>query len=129
MGGLRLLRLLGAAFAALFIWGAVADEIRPFQPIQAGSVTIACAASSSATALSAINASAPIVQLEVQNAGSVNVFVEPGLASTITAAVASGYPVLPGQSKVISVSPRTTHIACISASGTQSVFVTAGTGN
>lgn len=121
-------RMMKAFLLLLFCGFAWADEIAPLLPVTAGTTTISCTSSSAATALSAINSGAARVQLEVQNAGTSTIFVEPGL-STVTAAVASGYPILAGQSKVISVSPRTTHIACITASATVSLHVTVGAGN
>lgn len=124
MGGMKTL-ILGLL---LFCGTAFADEVTPFTPIMAGSTTISCTSSSAATALTAINSNLPKLQLELQNSGSVPIFVDVGI-STITAAVASGYPILPGQSKVISISPRTTHIACIVAVTTTTLYVTVGLGN
>jgi hypothetical protein len=54
--------------------------------------------------------------------------VETG-ASTIEATTTTGYPILAGQSKVITVAPTTTHIACIVASSTHTLYVTVGSGN
>lgn len=102
-----------------------AADVQPITPVAAGSKTISCTSSSAATILPSV---AFQNQLELQNAGSVPIFVEVGL-STVTAAVATGYPVLPGQSKVISVSNTITHIACIVAVTTTTLYVTVGTGN
>lgn len=101
-------------------------DVFPMSPVKTGTVTISCTNSSSATTLPTT-----ILQqsnLEIQNNGSVVVFVETG-SSSITAAVATGYPILPGQSKVVTVDPTITSIACISGSGTQTVYVTVGKGN
>jgi urease alpha subunit len=105
----------------------------PFRPTGAGTATISCGAASSATALpvsvaSVDNAGVLSAQMEVQNAGTVAVFIEPGTTSGITAVVASGYPVLAGQSKVITLGISVTHIACISGSGTQTVYISVGRG-
>lgn len=124
MGGMKTL-ILGLL---LFCGAAFADEVTPLTPITAGTTTISCTSSSAATALTAINSNLPKLQLELQNAGSVPIFVDVG-TSAITAAVASGYPILAGQSKVISISPRTTHIACIVAVTTTTLYVTVGLGN
>jgi hypothetical protein len=106
----------------------------PFRPTGAGSSTIACGTASTATALpvsvaSVDNAGVLNAQLEVQNEGTVTVYIEPGTTSGITAAVASGYPVMQGQSKAITVGISVTHIACISKSGTQTVYISVGRGN
>jgi hypothetical protein len=66
-------------------------------------------------------------QLEVQNTGAVTVFVNLG-TSAVTAAV-TDYPVLAGQSKLITRNPDGhTYLAAITASGTATVYVTIGRG-
>lgn len=116
------------AFAGL-ARGAAGDT-QPLRPVFQGTVTISCASTTSATSVaSLISSLIGDIQLEIQNAGTVAVFVETGSISTTAAVVASGYPILAGQSKVITVGPRITHVGCISASGTQTVYVTVGTGN
>jgi hypothetical protein len=66
-------------------------------------------------------------QLELQNTGAVTVFVNLG-ASAVTAAV-TDYPVLAGQSKLITRNPDShTHLAAITASGTATLYVTIGRG-
>lgn len=98
----------------------------PIQVAPVGTITISATTSSAATALPGAGADT-LRQLEIQNAGSVAVFVEPGI-STVVAAVASGYPILPGQSKVVTIQRTFTHIAAISASGTQTLYVSVGFG-
>lgn len=67
------------------------------------------------------------VNVEVQNTSTVNMFVKLGTAS-VTAAV-TDYPVLPGQSKLISRDPNTqTYIAAITASGSGTLYATPGEG-
>lgn len=97
---------------------------QPISPSTAGTKTISCTSSSAATALTFVGQD----NIELQNGGSVPIFVEVG-TSTVSAAVATGYPVLPGQSKVISINPAVTHIACIVAATTTTLYVTVGMGN
>lgn len=125
---MKRLWLLLLLFAAQMVFAAATDT-QPLRPVFQGSKTISCGTSSTATDVSAlISGFLNDIQLELQNGGSANVFLETG-SSLATAAVATGYPVLPSQAKVITVGPRITHVACISASGTQTVYVTVGSGN
>lgn len=101
-------------------------DVQPISPAFQGSKTISCTSSSAATALP--TAALGMTQLELQNAGTVAIFVEVG-SSGAAAAVASGYPVLPGQSKVITVPNTITHVACIVAVTTTTLYVTIGVGN
>lgn len=67
------------------------------------------------------------VSVEIQNSGAVTIFIKLG-ASTVTATSAD-YPLLAGQSKMLSRDPATqTHIAVITASGTATVYATSGEG-
>ena len=101
-------------------------QVQPFSPVYQGSTTISCTSSSAATALN--TKIAQQAQLQLYNSGSVNIYVEVG-ASTIAAAVASGYVVPPGAILVITVSPTITHLACIVAATTTTLYVSVGTGN
>lgn len=118
------MRLLSCFFAFLLSLSAVAS---PIMVLPAGTVTISCANTTSATAL-VVPSDNNTRQIEISNAGSVAVFVQPGI-STVTATVAASYPILAGQTKVITVPYTTTHLACISASGTQTVYVSTGFGD
>ena len=111
--------------ALLLTCAAAAAFAIPLAPVYQGSKTISCTGTSAATTLAGV---AGQTQVELQNAGTVAVFVEFG-DSNIAAAVATGYPVLAGQSKLVTVSSATTHIACIATSGTQTVYVTIGKGD
>jgi hypothetical protein len=99
----------------------------PFAPVSQGTKTLSCTNASAATAL-AVTLTSNQTQLEIQNRGTVDVYVEAGV-STVTAAVATGYPVPPGQSKLITVSSSVTHVACIAGSATNTVYVTVGFGD
>lgn len=103
-----------------------AADVMPITPATAGSKTISCTSSSAATALP--TAAVGMTQLELQNAGTVYIFVEVG-TSTVSAAVATGYPVGPSQDKVITIPPTTTHVACIVSATTTTLYATIGQGN
>lgn len=65
--------------------------------------------------------------LEVQNAGTTTIFVKLG-TSSVDAAV-TDYPIQSGQSKVISRDRNNqSHIAAVTASGSGTLYVTAGEG-
>lgn len=89
-------------------------------------VTISCTSSSAATALPTVGAG-QLRQVEISNAGTVAAFVEFG-ASTVTSAVASGYPYLANQTKVQTIKPDTTHVACITGGTTVTIYATVGIG-
>ena len=119
-------RILALTFATLL---AVAAIAAPFGPVYQGTKTISCGTSSTATAL-ATNFAGQFVpfQVIVRNKGTVEVFVEFGDSSGITSAVATGQPVLAGTIEIFTVAGSTTHIACISGSGTQTVYASIGKG-
>ena len=94
-----------------------------FSPTAAGSVTITAGTSSAATALTHPGRS----RVVVYNNGDAVVFFEFG-ASNITAAVATGYPVGPGMKETLSIDPAATHVATISGSASQTVYVSVGAG-
>lgn len=113
--------------AVVLAWASFAyADVGPIQPPRAGTITVACA-NTNTTGTLVMPSDQMQRQAEVTNAGAVAVFVEFG-SSTITSAVASGYPVLPSQTKVVTIPQTSTTVACISASGTQTVYVTVGIG-
>ena len=99
------------------------DNNDPFIADVAGTKTIAVTASSVATALAAGSRSRAVIY----NAGSYTVFIEWGTGAT-AAAVASGYPVGPGQKEVVRLPDGTTHVACISSTAGSTFYVTTGAG-
>ena len=108
---------------------AVAQSTAPFTPVAAGTTTISCTNASAATAINTKVAQQPAQLLLTSPIGSAaTAFLEFGI-STQTAAVATGFPLLPGQSMVITVSPLITHVACITAASTATVYVSVGAGN
>ena len=92
----------------------------PFTPLV--TATLSASATSSSVSL------APdAYTLELQNAGNSTVFVRVG--SGAQTAVTTGYPVLAGQSKVISKARNADTLAGICASGeTATLYVTSGSG-
>lgn len=98
-------------------------SVEPFTP---NSSTAQIAATTS-TGSVALGGSGP--QIEVTNEGPNTAFVAFG-GSGVTAAAATGYPVLAGQSKAVSSGKKTsvTHAAAITASGTATVYFTMGDG-
>lgn len=111
------------SFVALAVWA----QVGPIAPMPAGTVAISCTNSSAATTLP-VPSDQQQRQLEVTNAGAVSVFVETSGTAPV-ATTTTGYPILAGQTKVITVSQTATKIACIATSGTQTVYVTVGIGN
>lgn len=103
--------------------------LNPFSPDYTGTVSIAATAASASVALPAAHTG----QIEISNEGPDTVFVKLASASGPVAAVPNGasagsYPVLPGQSKNVSVR-LVSHVAAICASGkTASVWFTVGQG-
>ena len=98
-------------------------DIHPFSPRAVGSVTITAGTSSAAVALPCPGSGRYVLY----NAGSVPVMIEFG-AGSVAAVVATGYPLGPGMKETLSVPTTATHIATISGSASQTVYVSAGTG-
>ena len=64
--------------------------------------------------------------LEIQNVGNEAVFVRWGIGAQT--AVVTDYPVMAGQAKKISIGSGNTHVACVTGSGSCTVYVTSGEG-
>lgn len=101
----------------------MSGDYNSFRPVTAGSVTITAGTSSADTALPRGGLS----RVVVYNAGDAVVFIEFGAAG-VTSAVATGYPVGPGMKETLSVDSASTHIATISGSASQTVYVSSGRG-
>jgi hypothetical protein len=97
-----MLRIRHILAALLLIAAPIVYALNPITPVTAGSKTISATTSSAATALAT--------------------------STLITGAVATGYPVLSGQTKVVTVPANVTHVATITGSGTATVYVTLGQG-
>lgn len=90
----------------------------PFGPNTAGTVSIAVTGTSAAVAL---GKTGPLT-CEVQSlAGNAIAFIEFGV-STVAAVAATGYPILPGVDKVVSVPAGATHVAAIGTASTTLYF-------
>lgn len=96
--------------------------IPPFTPGLAATVTVSVTSASAATALTGVGN-----QIRILHDGSQKVFFNVG-DSTVTAAVATGTPIAPGGCEVFTIPATATHIACIAASGTETMYVTRGEG-
>jgi hypothetical protein len=103
----------------------------PFSPKTEGTVSLAATTTSGSTTVALAALESP--QLEINNTGSVWVFVNWG-SSSVAATVGSGatggsYPVGPGSKVVVTVNQTTvTHAAAITSTGTATVYLTPGLG-
>jgi hypothetical protein len=99
-----------------------------FTPISP-TVNLSVTTSSAAVAKTALptNSGGATHELRVVNLGNVTVFVEFG-NSGVTAAVATGMPVLPNTVESFQLNAAQTHIAAITASGTSTLYATTGLG-
>jgi hypothetical protein len=112
-------------FAAAFLLFASVALAVPFAPITAATRNLACASSTASAALaSAVTNPQQVVAF---NSGTATIFVEFG-TSGVTAATTTGYPIGAGMKESLTVS-QATHFACIVASGTQTLYVTLGSGD
>jgi hypothetical protein len=100
-------------------------QVDAFLPANAATQTLSVTGASGLSA--ALGAGGSI---EIQNAGTLAVFAAWDAASNApTAAVATGYPILAGQAKIIRLPAGTTKIALIgAAAGPTTVYVTPGEG-
>lgn len=98
----------------------------PFTPLLAGTATLSLPTAATSVSVS-INAAASA--LELQNPGSDTVFVRWGVGAQ-TAVATTDYPVLAGQSKIVSVPVGADTLAGITASGAgaATLYVTSGEG-
>jgi hypothetical protein len=97
----------------------------PFVPNNAATVTVAVTTTSGSTAVALVGGGP---QLTITSAGSATAFCEQG-ASTVTAAVATGFPVMAGVVLTIGRDRNATHVACITAASTATVYYTTGDGS
>ena len=97
----------------------------PFRQNTASTVTVAATTTSGSTRVALVGTGCDLC---VQNVGSATAFIEFG-DSTVSAATATGFPLLPSAVLVIGKNPSATHAAAITASGTATVYVTTGEGS
>lgn len=120
-------RLLGALLSCLALAAFAGPIMVPLQ----GTKAISVVGTTAAVALPTIGVG-EVRQVELSNAGSLTVFVEFGdstVAAVIPTGTANAYPILPGQTKVVTIKPTTTHIATIATgAGPTTLYVTLGIG-
>lgn len=105
-------------------------KVDNFIPAPGKTITIAVGAASAVTPLPQTVAPIGGVSLELQNSGASAIFVEIGGPDVIPATVATSYPIMPNQSKIIDRKNGDTHIAAIGAvAGPVNLFVSAGVGS
>lgn len=98
-----------------------------FSPVGA-TVNLAATTTTGNVALTAIHETGiGSKSVRLYNAGAVAVFVAFG-TSAIAAVLATSIPIPPGGVEVFEVSPAVTHVAGITASGTATIYATAGRG-
>jgi len=96
----------------------------PFSPQPAGTVTISVSTTSAATAISA---GSGLSQVAIKNAGDNTAFIKFGTDNTVEA-TSSEFPILPGESNLLTKSEAHTYIAAITGSSTTTLYVTPGAG-
>ena len=101
-------------------------DVAGFMLPPAGTVNLSATTASSRVAF--ISTSGYAGSMYVQNFGSVTVFVETG-SSTVTAAVATGFPIPAGGGRLIRARNNDTHLAAITATGSATVYITPGRGD
>lgn len=102
-------------------------NLQPMTPFAAGTVTASVTTSSAATALTS-NACVDRQVIVTSPATSAAIaFIEFGTSASVTAAVATGIPILPGSVQTFSVG-EATYVACITSTSTATVYFTSGHG-
>lgn len=100
------------------------SSVRPFSPL-ADTITVTVGLASAAQALTG----APTGRSDVRlyNAGTVPVFIKFG-ASDVTVTTGNGVPIPAGAVEVLNAG-NATHVATISGTAAQTLYVTSGDGN
>jgi hypothetical protein len=93
--------------------------------INTPSTSLACTTSTGRTAYPVAAANAAYVR--IYNAGTVPVFVESG-SSSVNATTSDGF-LAPGAIEVFSKNPNDTNLACITATGSATIYFQSTTGN
>ena len=105
------------------------EILYPFVPVPAGTKNLAVTTTTARVAITALSGVGRM-QARIYNAGSVPVFVEVGDV-TVVAVVASGMPIAPGATELITVPDAAgvaRYVAGITASGTATLYITPGEG-
>lgn len=98
-----------------------------FLPYEVDTATVEAGTTSAPTALILPVVSGRRVQVRVYNAGTVPVFIVFGREDAV--ATTGATPVAPGSTAIFTVPEGATHVAAITASGTATVYFTAGEGS
>jgi hypothetical protein len=101
------------------------NSLSAFTPNTAATVTVAVTSSSGSTAVALVGGGQSI---NLTNAGPAIAFVELG-PSTQTAAVATGFPLLPGEVFTVTRTRNATHVVAITSASTATVYATTGDGD
>lgn len=96
----------------------------PFSPQPAGTVTVSV---TTTTGNAAISAGSGLSQVAIKNAGAAAAFIKFGADNTVEATT-SDFPILPGESNLLTKSEAHTYIAAITGSSTTTLYVTPGAG-
>jgi hypothetical protein len=119
------MRRLIALFLALpLLASAAGPSVAPFSPNSAATVTVAVTTVSGSTRVALVGGGPHLI---IQSAGTADAFCEFG-SSTVSAAVATGFPIRSGVVMTLTRPPAATHIACITSASTATVYVTTGDG-
>lgn len=95
-------------------------------PITIGNTTTVAATTTSSTTRVALSKGSISQQLLITSpAGGAVAFLNFG-DSTVAAAVASSFPVLPGSAQIVTVGPNVTHVAGMTGATSATVYVTSG---
>lgn len=111
---------------ALLLFSGFAYAGDPIQIAAGANLTISVTSSSATVTLPTAGLESAR-QVELQNVGSAAIFVEFCPTSTCTAAIATSYPILAGQSKIVTIKGNTTNIATIAVAA-QTLYVSVGVG-
>ena len=95
---------------------------QPFRPTGGATVNIDVASSSAGVALTSGE------QQRVMNNGSATVWINFGPNDEVAASAASGIPVAPGVTEVLTPPLGSTHVAAIAAGSTGLIYFTPGSG-
>ena len=111
---------LAAALCLAAPLAALADQSDAFRPTNGGTVNLAVTSSSGNVAVQTNG------QVRIYDSGSVAAFCKFGTGAGLTATTTADIPIAPGSVEVMTATGD--HIACITATGTATVYFTPGVG-
>lgn len=101
--------------------------VGPFAPNTGGTVVVAATTTSGSTTVALVGNGAQVTISSLPTSGA-TAYCEMG-TSTVTAAVATGFPVFPGVVMTVARSSGVTHVACITSASTATIYYTTGEGS